>query len=117
MSNNFIKTSQEQSNQNHPFEKMISIFKKSPQIQFPEKKRTHLILQANKIFNEGNIEKARKIYATLNYYDGMVRVANYYYKSGKILEAFATYVQTGATKESAELSVQLAQRIKTIMNK
>lgn len=115
--NKFIKTSgtQKQSETDKKYKKMMNIFSKTQPAKVSEKQRTALILQANTIFNDGDIEKARTIYSALQYYSGMVRVAKEYYKCGKILEAYATFIQAGATSEAEKLAEHIANCMQTML--
>lgn len=102
--------------QNDSYKKMMDVLRKTTPAQVTDQQRTALILKANKIFNEGDIEKARIIFSAIQYYDGMVRVARKYYQSGNILEAYAVFYQAGATKESEQLSKEIAQGISHLLN-
>ncbi len=43
------------------------------------KERLLLIRKGNELFNNGNIDKAAKIFVTTAYKDGLIRVGDYYY--------------------------------------
>lgn len=115
--NKFIKTSQtpQQSDPEKQYAQMMNVFSKTKAAKVTEEQRNKLILQANAILNEGDIEKARMVYSALNYYAGMVRVAKKYYECGKILEAYATFSQAGASSEAEQIAEQIANEIKTMM--
>lgn len=56
----------------------------------PERK-VILIRKGNQLFNEGDIETAGKIFITVGYTDGMIRVGDYYYSRNRTLEALRMY--------------------------
>ena len=93
------------------------IFKKQKKITVNNKQRTLLILEANKIFNDGNIEKARAVYSAIGYYDGLTKVARHYFRKGKTLEAYGMFLQAGkgAHKEIDEMSTRIASSISKML--
>lgn len=77
-----------------------------------EKERVELIRQGNRLFNEGKIEEAAKIFEKVNYIDGLIRVGDYYYFDKKrILKAFYYYKKAGFKKRLDEIYEKMANVI------
>jgi len=49
-----------------------------------QKERVELIRDGNRLFNEGQIEKARDIFVKTSYRDGLTRIADYYFFDRKL---------------------------------
>lgn len=47
--------------------------------------------KANAMFNNGNVEDARRIFITTGYSDGLTRVGNYYMEKDQSLKALKVY--------------------------
>ncbi len=50
-----------------------------------------LVRKGNELFNKGHIEQAKKIFVTIGYTDGIIRLGDHYYQSNNHLEAFRMY--------------------------
>lgn len=50
-----------------------------------------LLRKGNELFNQGKIEESRKIFVTLGYTDGMIRVGKYYYSKKRFAEALKMF--------------------------
>ncbi len=50
-----------------------------------------LIRKGNILFNSGDFEKAKRIFVTTGYTDGLIRIGDYYLKQGNPLEAVRMY--------------------------
>lgn len=59
--------------------------------QLPSGDRASLIRKGNEQYNAGNIELAKRIFITTGYSDGLIRVGDWYQKSGDCLEALRLY--------------------------
>jgi len=53
--------------------------------------RVQLIRKGNELFKTGETELARKLFLTLRYTDGIIRVGDLYYNQGKPIEALEMY--------------------------
>lgn len=51
------------------------------------KQRIELIQKGNRVFNEGKISLAERIFKTAKYQDGLIRVGQYYYNKKEYLRA------------------------------
>jgi predicted metal-dependent hydrolase len=77
------------------------------------KERLLLIRKGNEIFNNGDIEKAAKIYTTTAYKDGLIRVGDYYYFDKKdVLKALHYYFEAKYEKRINEVLERIALVIK-----
>lgn len=57
--------------------------------------RTALIRKGNELLNNGRVEQAKRVFLTVGYTDGLVRIGDYYRDQKKPLEAFRMYWQAG----------------------
>jgi hypothetical protein len=60
-------------------------------VSLPEAKRIALIRKGNDLFNNGRLELAKKVFLTVGYNDGLVRLGDRYLEEKKPLEAFRMY--------------------------
>jgi len=74
--------------------------------------RAALIRKGNALFNEGNIELAKRIFITLRYGDGLIRVGDYHFKRNEYLEAFRMYWMANEKVKSEKLIEKMAQVIR-----
>ncbi|GAB4221793.1 MAG: hypothetical protein Kow009_13060 [Spirochaetales bacterium] len=78
----------------------------------PSSQRAALVRKGNALFNEGNIELAKRIFITLRYGDGLIRVGDYHYKRNEFLEAFRMYWLANEKVKSEKLIEKMAQVIR-----
>lgn len=76
--------------ENIPEEGFFKIHVEQPKDITPQQ-RVLLIRKANVLFKEGNRDMAKKLFLTLHYTDGIVRVGNSLYEEGNFLEALEMY--------------------------
>lgn len=50
-----------------------------------------LIRKGNELFNGGNVLEAKRIFLTVGYSDGLIRVGDYHMRKNEPLEAFRMY--------------------------
>ena len=75
--------------------------------------RLILIRKGNELFNNGQIEKAARIFVTTAYKDGLIRVGDYYYFDMKdSLKALHYYMEAQYKKRIREVSERMAGVIK-----
>jgi hypothetical protein len=60
--------------------------------------RVALIRRGNELFNNGRIEQAKRVFITVQYGDGLIRIGDHYRKQNKPLEAFRMYWLSGDAK-------------------
>ena len=75
--------------------------------------RAELIRKGNMLFNEGKIEKASRIFETVQYNDGLVRVGDYYYGNKELVNALMYYKKANYKKRIEQLSPEIANVFKT----
>jgi len=74
--------------------------------------RTSLVRRGNELFNRGKIEEAKRIFLTVSYTDGLIRLGNHHLKKNEPLEAFRMYWQAGATREVESMAERMAGVLK-----
>ena len=78
----------------------------------PGSQRAALVRRGNELFNTGNFETAKRIFMTVRYSDGLIRLGNHYMKQGEVLEAFRMFWIAGDTRRVSEISEQMAMVIR-----
>jgi hypothetical protein len=78
----------------------------------PEQK-TALIRKGNELFNRGEYEKAKRVFLTTGYTDGIIRIGDYYYKNKRPLEALRMY-RVAPAPSKVEI---LIERMARVINK
>lgn len=53
--------------------------------------KTILMRKGNEFFNNGEIEQAKRIFLTIGYTDGLIRIGEYYYSKNRPFEAFKMF--------------------------
>jgi hypothetical protein len=86
---------------------------KRPQLT-PETK-TALVRRGNEFLNGGRIEDAKRIFLTIGYTDGLIRVGNYHYKRNEHIEAFRMFWQAGARREIDNMAERFADVLRQWM--
>ena len=71
--------------------------------------------KANIMFNNGNIEDARRIYITTGYSDGLTRVGDYYMNNKQSLKALKAYYLAHNKRDAEPIYEDLAQIISTLL--
>jgi hypothetical protein len=66
-------------------------FQKVTQAPVTPQDRAALIRKGNQLFNEGRIDDAKRIFLTVGYGDGLIRLGDWYDKKKRPLEAFRMY--------------------------
>lgn len=71
--------------------------------------------KANVMFNNGNIEDARRIYITTGYSDGLTRVGDYYMNKNESLKALKAYYLAHNKRDVEPIYENIAKVISTIL--
>ncbi|MCL1994277.1 MAG: hypothetical protein FWG66_15135 [Spirochaetes bacterium] len=74
--------------------------------------KAELNRKGNVLFNSGEIEKARRVFLTTGYSDGISRVGDYYMSKNMIMEAFQMYWTAPNRRKLEPLLEQLANILK-----
>jgi len=85
-----------------------------PQIDGTQK--AALNRKGNFLYNSGDIEGARRIFLTTGYSDGLVRVGDYYFSKGKILDALKLYWIAPDRKKAEPIIMQLSAIIQNFIH-
>lgn len=73
--------------------------------------------KANTMFNNGNIEDARRIFITTGYSDGLTRVGNYYMSKNQDLKALKAYYLAHNKRDAEPIYESIAKVISAILEK
>jgi hypothetical protein len=71
--------------------------------------------RGNALYNQGDIEGARRVFLTTGYSDGLVRVGDYYKSKGRCLDALKMYWIAPDKKKSEEIIVELSELIRNLI--
>ncbi|QQO08071.1 hypothetical protein [Breznakiella homolactica] len=71
--------------------------------------------KGNILFNNGDIEGARRVFLTTGYTDGLVRVGDYYMSKGRSLDALRMYWIAPDKKKSEPIIAQLSNLIHNLL--
>ncbi len=71
--------------------------------------------KGNTLFNEGDVESARRIFVTTGYSDGLTRVGDFYAKKGRSLDALKMYWLAHNRRKADALIEKMACLIKALM--
>ena len=96
-------------NSNHP---PLPGFLKVGRDSRPEissQQRSLLVRKANELFNEGRVADAKRIFITVGYTDGLIRVGDHHMKKNEPLEAFRMYWLAPDRNKSAAMIEKMAQ--------
>ena len=70
--------------------------------------KTVLNRKGNELFNNKEFEKAKRIFLTTGYSDGIIRLGDYHYQNNDALEAFRMYVLAPAQDKKEMLIEKMA---------
>ncbi|MDD5066850.1 MAG: hypothetical protein PHF84_07355 [bacterium] len=82
-------------------------------IELNESERAELIRKGNQLFNSGKIKEAARVFETVKYGDGLIRIANHYYKKKEMVQAILYYKKAGYTKPIEALAPEIIMVLKT----
>ena len=72
--------------------------------------------KANIMFNNGNIEDARRIYITTGYSDGLTRVGDYYMNRNESLKALKAYFLAHNKRDAEPIYADIAKIVSTLIS-
>jgi hypothetical protein len=73
--------------------------------------------KGNILYNQGDVEGARRIFMTTGYSDGLSRIGDYYKARGRPLDALKMYWTAPDRGKAEPIIVQLSDIIRNIMRK
>ncbi|MFW5683921.1 MAG: hypothetical protein ACOC1I_03635 [Spirochaetota bacterium] len=76
--------------------------------QLSAQQRSVLVRKGNELFNQGQVEQAKRIFLTARYTDGIIRVGDHYMKKNQPLEAFRMYWLAPDRTKSEQLIEKMA---------
>jgi len=77
--------------------------------------RVKLIRKGNDFFNSGNIDSAEKIFVTVDYKDGLVRLGDYYLENNNIFKSAEMYFMSENTSKINAFSEKSARIIEKLL--
>jgi len=87
----------------------------NPVSNLTSKQKVILNRRANEMFNNGNIEDARRIYITTGYSDGLTRVGDYYVNKNESLKALKSYYLAHNKRDAEPIYELIAKVISQII--
>jgi hypothetical protein len=78
--------------------------------------RAALNRRGNILYNEGDIEGARRIFLTTGYSDGLVRIGDFYKAKGRKLDALRMYWIAPDRKKSEPIIMELSALIQNLIH-
>jgi hypothetical protein len=72
--------------------------------------------RGNLLYNQGDIEGARRIFLTTAYSDGLCRIGDYYKSQGRLLDALRMYWIAPDRAKAETLIVGLADLVRKFIN-
>jgi len=85
----------------------------SPEMEAADK--AALNRKGNIFFNHGDVERARRIFLTTGYSDGIIRIGDYYRSNGRPLDALRMYWMAPDRKKAEPIILKLSTIIQTLM--
>lgn len=76
------------------------------------KDRVVLIRKGNEFYNSGRMDDARKVFITIKYTDGLIRLGDYYYKNNDFIEAMQMYMISKDKVKISMIADEFAQNIR-----
>ena len=78
--------------------------------------KSALIRKGNEFYNSGEIEKAKRIFLTTGYSDGISRLGDHYYQENKMIESLRMYWIAPDQHKISVLTERIANIIKSMLN-
>lgn len=111
--NEELKSKMKQVIQNEGFIKVTD----SPVSSLTSEQKAILNRKGNVLFNQGDVESARRLFITTGYSDGLTRVGDYYAQNtNKELQALKLYWLAHNKRKSEPIIQKVATIIKTLLN-
>ncbi len=75
--------------------------------------RVILMRKGNDFFNKGDVEQAKRIFLTIGYTDGLIRIGEYYYSNNRPFDAFKMFKIAPAPSRVDEMIEKMTNIIKS----
>jgi hypothetical protein len=86
-----------------------------PALGIGSDRKVKLNRRGNELFNEGDVEAARRIFQTTGYSDGLIRVGNLYLSQSRPIDALKMYRLARDEKRSAALIATAALVVQNML--
>ena len=86
-----------------------------PAFSLTSEQKVSLNRKGNVLFNQGDIEQARRIFLTTGYSDGLTRVADVYVDQNRELDALKLYILAHNKRKSEVLLEKIASLISKLI--
>lgn len=83
-----------------------------PGTAISREQRAALIRRGNELFNRREIATAKRIFVTVRYSDGLIRIGNYLMEAGDPLEAFRMFWIAGDRRRVEEMAEKMAMVVR-----
>lgn len=70
--------------------------------------RVLLVRKGNELINNGQIDQARRVFLTIGYSAGLIRLGDYYMENGMVLEALKMYKAASAKGKVESMTEKMA---------
>jgi hypothetical protein len=107
-----LKEQMNQVNKNQGFIKVTD----APVGGLTSEQKAILNRKGNVLFNQGEIDSARRLFITTGYSDGLSRVGDYYAQQNKELQALKLYWLAHNKRKSDPIIQKMATLISTLLN-
>jgi hypothetical protein len=107
-----LKEQMDQVNKNQGFIKVTD----APVGGLTSEQKAILNRKGNVLFNQGEIDSARRLFITTGYSDGLSRVGDYYAQQNKELQALKLYWLAHNKRKSDPIIQKMATLISTLLN-
>ncbi|WP_193382281.1 hypothetical protein [Spirochaeta lutea] len=87
----------------------------SESLNISSQQRVALVRRGNELFNDGQIEAAKRIFLTLGYSDGLIRVGDRYFAEKRFLEALRLYILAPDRGRISQMAESMALVVRTWM--
>lgn len=107
-----LKEQMDQTIQNKGFIKVTD----APVTGLTSEQKAILNRKGNVLFNQGDVDSARRLFITTGYSDGLTRVGDYYAQQNKELQALKLYWLAHNKRKSEPIIQKMATLISTLLN-
>jgi hypothetical protein len=88
----------------------------SAPVPISREQKAQLLRRGNEFFNAGNYDMAAKIFTTLRYTDGLIRLGDTFYKQGDFQKAATFYLKAPAPAQLQKVCKRMAEVVRLWMS-